>query len=363
MAGDFNHDGKLDLAVGDEEDVTVLLGDGAGNFTAASPVNYGTLGLAMGDFNGDGRLDLAALNAQGGLSAILLQDPPAMTIIKTHAAQFFSQGQTGDTYTITASNSGSAAVSGTVTVTDTLPTRLTATAMSGSGWDCSGNPFPVVGNGSATVNCTRSDPLAAGTSYAAITLTVDVASNAPASVTNTAEVDWNTGSNTANDPTTILQPPTPDSVSPTATSSPNQTFTLKYSSHNGKPYTDLSWVFVLFKSGAVSLGPAHGCYVLYHQTNNSLFLENDAGNAELGPLTPGTAESLSNSQCTVNGAGTTVSGSGATLTLNLSVRATASFVGTQNTYLRVQDSEGLNSGWRKKGTWTLRRLCRPRPTR
>jgi len=362
VAFDFNGDGKLDLAVSDETDVTVLLGDGGGHFASATPVNFGAFTVAAGDFNGDGRLDLAALSAAGGRSAVLLQTDPNLTITKSHVGQF-SQGQTGAAYTITVSNSGAVANIGTVTVTDTLPTGLTATAMSGGGWNCSNNSFPVIGNGSATVSCTRSDPLAAGASYAPLTLTVNVAANAPTAVTNTAEVAWSTGNYTVNDPTTILQAPTPDSVSPSAASNANQTFTLKYSSRNGRPYTDLTWVFALFKSGGVAFGGAHGCYVLYHQTDNSLFLENDGGNAELGPLTPGSAGRLSNSQCTVNGTGTTVTGSGATLSLNLSVTATSSFVGAHNTYLRVQNSEGSNSGWRLKGTWTPRQIRPPRLTR
>ena len=39
-----------------------------------------------------------------------------------------------------------------------------------------------------TLTCTRNDVLAAGASYPAITVTVNVANNAPASVTNTANV-------------------------------------------------------------------------------------------------------------------------------------------------------------------------------
>ena len=122
--------------------------------------------------------------------------PPDLTINKTHTGSF-TQGQTGAVYTITVSNSGSAASSGTVTVTDTLPSSLTATGLSGTGWSCA----------VSTKNCTRADALAAGGTYPPITLTVNVASNAPASVTNTATVsgggETNTGNNTASDPTTI----------------------------------------------------------------------------------------------------------------------------------------------------------------
>ena len=84
-----------------------------------------------------------------------------------------------------------------MTLTDTLPTGLTATGLSGSGWSCT----------LGTLTCTRSDALAASASYPAVTLTVTVASNAPASVTNTASVagggEINTANDSASDPTTV----------------------------------------------------------------------------------------------------------------------------------------------------------------
>jgi uncharacterized repeat protein (TIGR01451 family) len=121
---------------------------------------------------------------------------PDLTLTKTHAGAFV-QGQSGAAYTLTVSNSGSASSVGTVTVTDTLPVGLTATGISGSNWNCI----------LATSRCTRGDALAAGSSYPPITLTVSVASNAPASVTNTASVsgggELNTGNNAASDLTPI----------------------------------------------------------------------------------------------------------------------------------------------------------------
>ena len=119
-----------------------------------------------------------------------------LAITKTHTGNF-AQGQTGATYTLTVSNVGGSPTSGMVTVTDTLPAGLTATAIGGTGWSC------VLG----TLTCTRSDALAAGSSYPAITLTVNVANNAAASLTNTATVsgggETNTSNDTASDATTI----------------------------------------------------------------------------------------------------------------------------------------------------------------
>jgi uncharacterized protein (TIGR03437 family) len=128
---------------------------------------------------------------------------PDLTITKTHAGNF-TQGQMGASYTITASNSGTAPTTGTVTVADTLPTGLTGVSITGTGWGCTQPAGP----------CTRSDPLTAGGSYSAITLTVNVAGNAAASVTNIATVagggESNTGNDTASDVTTILPLPVPD---------------------------------------------------------------------------------------------------------------------------------------------------------
>ena len=73
--GDFNGDGKSDLAVTDGGNVYILLGNGDGTFQVARL--YYTLGsyvvsVATGDFNGDGKTDLAVANYSDNNVAILL---------------------------------------------------------------------------------------------------------------------------------------------------------------------------------------------------------------------------------------------------------------------------------------------------
>ena len=128
-----------------------------------------------------------------------------MAITKSHVGNF-GQGQIGAQYTITASNVGNIATAGEVTVTDTLPTGMVATAAAGTGWTC-----VITAPANLVTTCTRSDALAPATSYPPITLTVNVASNAPTPLVNSATVafagDVNAANNTANDSTIITAKP------------------------------------------------------------------------------------------------------------------------------------------------------------
>ncbi|MEO7197798.1 MAG: VCBS repeat-containing protein, partial [Solirubrobacterales bacterium] len=78
--GDFDGNGNQDLAVTNQSTgkVTILLGDGTGNFTvpASSPESVGSqpTSVAVGDFGGDGNEDLAVTNSSGNTVTILLGD-------------------------------------------------------------------------------------------------------------------------------------------------------------------------------------------------------------------------------------------------------------------------------------------------
>lgn len=130
-------------------------------------------------------------NSATACSQTSLPSIPDLTIAMSHTGQFL-QGQIGASYVITVTNSGSGPTAGAVSTTDALPTGLTATPLSGEGWNCT----------LTTLSCTRSDALAVSASYPAITLTVNVANDAGTLVANTATVSGGGELNTTNDTAT-----------------------------------------------------------------------------------------------------------------------------------------------------------------
>jgi uncharacterized repeat protein (TIGR01451 family) len=106
---------------------------------------------------------------------------------------FTTQGATGVTYAITVGNGGSVDSTGTVTLTATLGTGFTGTAISGAGWNCT----------LANLTCTRSDSLGSALSYPPVTVTFSVALNAPLIVSSVGSTisgggDANAANNTTN---------------------------------------------------------------------------------------------------------------------------------------------------------------------
>ena len=69
VAGDFNHDGKLDLAVGG---IVVYLGNGNSTFQAPMASPDGTMVLSAADVNSDGQIDLLGTNPSSNSVEILL---------------------------------------------------------------------------------------------------------------------------------------------------------------------------------------------------------------------------------------------------------------------------------------------------
>lgn len=173
---------------------TTLVPNSESNIVVVSGSSSSTRRLVIAPaVNQSGSTTITLTASQGGLSTsesflLTVIATPDLTVTKTHGANF-NQGQQGAQYTLTVRNSGSGPTNGSqVSLVDTLPAGLSAVSMTGEGWTCS----------LAALTCTRSDILAASTAYPAVTLTVNVASNAPTSLTNTAAVSGGGDSTPAN---------------------------------------------------------------------------------------------------------------------------------------------------------------------
>ncbi len=142
------------------------------------------------------------------------------------------------------------------------------------------------------------------------------------------------------------QIPSAVSVTPASGSGSSVTFTAQYSDTGGA--VALTTVSLLVNASA---SPGFGCYVSYDRAANVLSLANDDPATGTQAVTFG-GGSQQNSQCIVNGAGSSVSMAGSTLTLNLSLTFRPGFGGGKSVYLYAADA-GSNTGWVARGTWTV----------
>jgi hypothetical protein len=144
----------------------------------------------------------------------------------------------------------------------------------------------------------------------------------------------------------VATAPTADLVTPNAGAGTSGSFIFKYSSANGNGY--LRYVHALING---TLNGNGACWVYYSAATNGLFLLNDTQSTSTGPLTPGSNGTLQNSQCTLNGAGSSVTGAGNTLAMTLALTFKPSFSGTQTAFGQAFDNASLTSGWQALGMW------------
>ncbi len=104
---------------------------------------------------------------------------PELALTKTIANAQLKPGDTAS-YTLSARNGSSlTSTSGAVTVSDTLPTGLTATAAAGAGWTCT------LGQ---TITCTNNQPIAPQGAATDIVVSASVDASAQGNLVNSAEV-------------------------------------------------------------------------------------------------------------------------------------------------------------------------------
>lgn len=140
--------------------------------------------------------DLVTANDGASVTTPVTAPAPDLTITKVAAGPFVVGANAA--YTLGVDNIGSAATTGTITVTDVLPAGLGFVSATGSGWSCSA--------AAGTVSCTTAGPLAAGGSLPLITLTVAVSAPAAPSVTNMASVGTPGDADPGNDAASVTTP-------------------------------------------------------------------------------------------------------------------------------------------------------------
>ena len=184
--GDFNGDGIADLAVVDSNNnnVSILRGDGSGGFSAASgspiSVGAGPVSIAVGDFNGDGVTDLAVVKALPiGVSTLQASFPGDANFLASVSSPLSftvsksTPGIGGVAPVTMASSLNSSTYSQSVTFTATVPNGATGTVLSpNSIGDLATNDQPVTFNNGGTL---LGSGIVAGTSTTALTASVSSA--------------------------------------------------------------------------------------------------------------------------------------------------------------------------------------------
>jgi uncharacterized repeat protein (TIGR01451 family) len=185
----------------DEDYPIVRLVDSTGNVYYARTTNWNPIGVGvtgpqtvnftLPETIPPGTYSLFVSAAGMSSAPATISVSPDLMLVATHTGKF-AQGKNGATYTISVSNIGNAATTGAVTVTNAVPAGLTAVSIAGNGWTCTQPTGP----------CSRSDTAPANAHYPAITVTVNVKADAPASVTSTVAVSGGGETNTANNTAT-----------------------------------------------------------------------------------------------------------------------------------------------------------------
>jgi hypothetical protein len=128
-----------------------------------------------------------------------------------------------------------------------------------------------------------------------------------------------------------------------------RTLTFTFTDTNGA--NDLGVMNILVNDW---LDGRHACYLAYARAINTLYLMNDNGDALLPGLPLVGFGGLGNSQCSVNGLGSSASINGNALTLTLNMAFGGGFAGNRVFYLAARDVTELNNtGWSAMGSWTV----------
>jgi len=123
-------------------------------------------------------------------------------------------------------------------------------------------------------------------------------------------------------------------------------FTITYSSGAGSPARELRILLNSVVDGR------NACYVYYDRATNSFALVKDGG-SETTSLPVGHPGVIENSQCSLDGAKSSVQVDANTAKVQVGLQFKRSFAGKKNIYAYVEDASGSNTGLQHRGSWIV----------
>ena len=94
------------------------------------------------------------------------------------------------------------------------------------------------------------------------------------------------------------------------------------------------------------------CFIQYVPREKTFFLVNDSGVGSKG-LKTGDYSALSNSQCRLDGAGSSSDSYSGKLKLVLDLQLQPGFTGQKQIFIAASDTDGKDSGFQKRGSWKV----------
>lgn len=143
--------------------------------------------------------------------------------------------------------------------------------------------------------------------------------------------------------------PVASAASPSTGSGGGQSFTFTVLDQGGSGFIAGAAMAFLNPTG---FNLNNACYIVYDRAANRLSITADTVSNGSAGLTIGSSGSVSNSQCTLFGSGSSASFGATTVTITLNLAFQTSFAGLKNTYLFAAEA-GYNSGWKQVGTWAI----------
>lgn len=142
--------------------------------------------------------------------------------------------------------------------------------------------------------------------------------------------------------------PVANSVAPAVGSGSAQPFSFVMSDQAGSNFL-LAGAMLFTANQGFNLD--NSCYLLYDRPGGRFYLFGNSVSGGSASITIGSTGTLSNSQCTLYGSGSSAVIGATTITITLNLAFSPSFAGPKNSFLFASET-GVNTGWVQVGTWT-----------